>query len=290
MIREGVVPGPRIVAAANAIGITGGHCDTNGYRPGILEGDPENGIADGAAEIIKAVRYQVKHGADVIKTCATGGVLSEGDAVGVQQYSDEELVVLVTEAHLTERKVAAHAHGAEGIKAALRAGVDSIEHGSMSDDEAIALFKKTGAFLVPTLMAQESVEKLAQSGVLKGQRAEKALFIAPLARENIKRAIAAGVKIALGTDSGVFPHGKNAHEFELMVGLGMKPMDAILAGTRNAAELLGLEKTLGTIEAGKVADLVAVDDNPLDGVKTLTAPSFVMHEGKVVAGPAKLLR
>lgn len=290
MIREGVVPGPRIVAAANAIGITGGHCDANGYRPGILEGDPENGIADGAAEIIKAVRYQVKHGADVIKTCATGGVLSEGDAVGVQQYSDEELVVLVTEAHLTERKVAAHAHGAEGIKAALRAGVDSIEHGSMSDDEAIALFKKTGAFLVPTLMAQESVEKLAQSGVLKGQRAEKALFIAPLARENIKRAIAAGVKIALGTDSGVFPHGKNAHEFELMVGLGMKPMDAILAGTRNAAELLGLEKMLGTIEAGKVADLVAVDDNPLDGVKTLTAPSFVMHEGKVVAGPAKLLR
>lgn len=290
MIREGVVPGPRIVAAANAIGITGGHCDANGYRPGILEGDPENGIADGAAEIIKAVRYQVKHGADVIKTCATGGVLSEGDAVGVQQYSDEELVVLVTEAHLTERKVAAHAHGAEGIKAALRAGVDSIEHGSMSDDEAIALFKKTGAFLVPTLMAQESVEKLAQSGVLKGQRAEKALFIAPLARENIKRAIAAGVKIALGTDSGVFPHGKNAHEFELMVGLGMKPMDAILAGTKNAAELLGLEKMLGTIEAGKVADLVAVDDNPLDGVKTLTAPSFVMHEGKVVAGPAKLLR
>jgi len=290
MIREGVVPGPRIVAAANSIGITGGHCDTNGYRPGILEGDPENGIADGAAEILKAVRYQVKHGADVIKTCATGGVLSEGDAVGVQQYDDEELKVLVNEAHLTGRKVAAHAHGAEGIKASLRAGVDSIEHGSMTDDEAIAVFKKTGAFLVPTLMAQESVEKLAQSGVLKGQRAEKALFIAPLARENIKRAIAAGVKIALGTDSGVFPHGKNAHEFELMVGLGMKPMDAILAGTKNAAELLGLEKTLGTVEAGKVADLVAVDGNPLDGVKTLTAPAFVMHEGKVVAAPAKLLR
>jgi len=290
MIREGVVPGPRIVAAANAIGITGGHCDTNGYRPGILEGDPENGVADGAAEIVKAVRYQVKHGADVIKTCATGGVLSEGDAVGVQQYDDEELQVLVGEAHLTGRKVAAHAHGAEGIKAALRAGVDSIEHGSMTDDEAIALFKKTGAFLVPTLMAQESVEKLAQSGVLKGQRAEKALFIAPHSRENIKKAIAAGVKIALGTDSGVFPHGKNAHEFELMVGLGMTPMNAILAGTKNAAELLGLEKTLGTVEAGKIADLVAVDGNPLDGVKTLTAPAFVMHEGKVVGAVPKLLR
>ena len=289
-IRDGVVPGPRILAAGNAIGITGGHCDTNGYIPGILEGDPENGIADGDAEIMKAVRYQVKHGADVIKTCATGGVLSEGDAVGVQQYSDEELVVLVTEAHLTGRKVAAHAHGAEGIKAALRAGVDSIEHGSMTDDEAIALFKKTGAFLVPTLMAQESVERLANSGVLKGHRAEKALFIAPVARANIKKAIAAGVRIALGTDSGVFPHGKNAHEFELMVGLGMKPMDAILAGTKNAAELLGLEKTVGTLEAGKIADLVAVDGNPLDDVKTLTVPVFVMHEGTVVGAVPKLLR
>ena len=289
-IRQGVVPGPRIVAAGNSIGITGGHCDTNGYIPGILEGGPEQGIADGDDQILKAVRYQVKHGADVIKTCATGGVLSEGDAVGVQQYSDEELKVLVTEAHLTGRKVAAHAHGAAGIKAALRAGVNSIEHGSMTDDEAIALFKSTGAFLVPTLMAQESVDKLAKSGVLKGQRAEKALYIAPLARENVKKAIAAGVKIALGTDSGVFPHGKNAHEFELMVGFGMKPMDAIVAGTRGAAELLGLDKELGTVEAGKVADLVAVDGNPLDDVKTLTAPAFVMHEGKVVVVPPKLLR
>jgi len=289
-IRDGIVPGPRIVAAGHAIGITGGHCDTNGYVPGILEGDPEHGIADGADQILKAVRYQVKHGADVIKTCATGGVLSEGDAVGVQQYNDGELAVLVTEAHLTGRKVAAHAHGAAGIKAALRAGVDSIEHGSMTDDEAIALFKKAGAFLVPTLMAQESVDQLAKSGVLKGQRAEKALYIAPLALENITKAIAAGVKIALGTDSGVFPHGKNGHEFELMVGLGMKPMDAIMAGTRNAAQLLGLEKELGTVEVGKVADLVAVDANPLDDVKTLTVPAFVMHEGIVVTAPTKLLR
>jgi imidazolonepropionase-like amidohydrolase len=289
MIRQGVVEGPRILAAGNSIGITGGHCDTNGYNPGILEGSPENGVADGPDEIMKAVRYQVKHGADVIKTCATGGVLSEGDAVGVQQYSDEELKVLVHEAHLTGRKVAAHAHGAEGIKASLRAGVDSIEHGSMTDDEAISLFKSTGAFLVPTLMAQETVLRLATSGVIKGDRAAKAKYIAPIAREHIKKAFAAGVKVALGTDSGVSHHGLNAHEFELMVDLGMKPMDAIMAGTRNAADLLGLDKELGTVEPGKIADLVAVDGNPLENVKVLTQPVFVMHEGKVVVAP-KLLR
>ena len=208
MIRAGIVSGPRMISAGNAIGITGGHCDTNGYRPGILEGDPENGIADGAEEIVKAVRYQVKRGADVIKTCATGGVLSEGDAVGVQQYDDEELSVLVREAHLTGRKVAAHAHGADGIKAALRAGVDSIEHGSMSDDEAIALFKSKGAFLVPTLMAQESVGKLATSGVLKGQRAEKALFIGPIARQNIRKAIAAGVRSPWAPTRASSPTGR----------------------------------------------------------------------------------
>jgi imidazolonepropionase-like amidohydrolase len=148
MIREGVVSGPRILAAGHAIGITGGHCDTNGYVPGLLPADPLHGVADGPEEIVKAVRLQVKYGADLIKTCATGGVLSEGDAVGVQQYDDEELAVLVKEAHLTGRKVAAHAHGADGIKAALRAGVDSIEHGSMTDDEAIKLFKEKGTWLV----------------------------------------------------------------------------------------------------------------------------------------------
>jgi imidazolonepropionase-like amidohydrolase len=287
MIREGVVSGPRIVAAGHAIGITGGHCDTNGYVPGLLPADPLHGVADGPEEIVKAVRLQVKYGADVIKTCATGGVLSEGDAVGVQQYDDEELAVLVKEAHLTGRKVAAHAHGAEGIKAALRAGVDSIEHGSMTDDEAIRLFKEKNAFLVPTLMAQESTEKYAKDGVIKGQRAEKALHIAPLARENIKKAFAAGVKVALGTDAGVFPHGTNGHEFELMVSLGMKPMDAILAGTRNGSQLLGLDKEIGTVEPGKIADLVAVDGDPLKDISVMTHPSFVMHQGAVIVEPAK---
>jgi imidazolonepropionase-like amidohydrolase len=286
-VRDGVVPGPRILAAGHSIGITGGHCDTNGYVPELLPSDPLHGIADGEAEIVKAVRLQVKHGADVIKTCATGGVLSEGTAVGVQQFEDDELAVLVREAHLAGRKVAAHAHGADGIKAALRAGADSIEHGSMTDDEAIKLFKERKAFLVPTLMAQESVERYAKEGVLKGERAEKALHIAPLARENIRKAFAAGVKVALGTDAGVFPHGTNGHEFELMVSLGMKPMDAILAGTRNAAELLGLEKEIGTVEPGKIADLVAVDGNPLDDIAAMTKASFVMHGGVVITEPAK---
>jgi imidazolonepropionase-like amidohydrolase len=287
MIREGIVPGPRMLVAGHSVGITGGHCDTNGYVPGLLPADPLHGVADGADEIVKAVRLQVKYGADVIKTCATGGVLSEGDAVGVQQYDDEELAVLVKEAHLTGRKVAAHAHGAEGIKAALRAGVDSIEHGSMTDDAAIKLFKEKDAFLVPTLMAQESVEKYAKDGLLKGQRAEKALHIAPLARQNIAKAFAAGVKVALGTDAGVFTHGTNGHEFELMVSLGMKPMDAILAGTRNASQLLGLDKEVGTVEPGKIADLVAVDGDPLADMATMSRPAFVMHQGTVIVEPGK---
>ncbi len=282
MIREGVVPGPRILAAGHGIGITGGHCDTNGYVPGVAERGPERGIADGPGEIVKAVRSQIKRGADVIKFCATGGVLSEGDPVGAQQYADEEMRALVEEAHLAGRRVAAHAHGTEGIKAALRAGVQSIEHGSLLDDEAIALFKEKRAFLVPTLMAQEAVEQAARSGVLKGLRAEKALFIAPKARDSFRRAVAAGVRVALGTDAGVFPHGKNAREFELMVANGMAPMDAILAGTRNAAELLGLDRELGTIEPGKVADLVAVEGNPLEDIRVLQSPVFVMHEGRVI--------
>lgn len=285
MIREGVVPGPRIVAAGHAIGITGGHCDVNGYVPGILEEDPEHGVADGVDQIVRSVRYQIKHGADVIKTCATGGVLSEGDAVGVQQYTDAELKALVDTAHLEGRKVAAHAHGAEGIKAALSAGVDSIEHGSLIDDEGIALMKRKGAFLVPTLMAHEAVQGYARSGLITGGRADKALAVGAVVDEHIRKAIAAGVKIALGTDAGVFPHGRNGHEFELLVGVGMKPMDAIVAGTKSGAELLGLDKEVGTVETGKVADLVAVDGNPLDDVKTLAAPAFVMHQGTVIVEP-----
>lgn len=281
-IVEGLVPGPRIVAAGHAVSITGGHCDDNGFVPGVAERGPEAGIADGVDAVIHAVRSQIKHGADVIKVCATGGVLSEGDAVGVQQYGEAELRALVETAHRAERKVAAHAHGTEGIKAALRAGVDSIEHGSLLDDEAIALFKQTGAVLVPTLMAQESVQKQADSGVLNDSRAAKARFIAPRARESFRRAQAAGVRIALGSDAGVFTHGTQGREFFLMVQNGMAPAAAIQAGTRNAAELLGLGEVVGTIEKGKLADLVAVHGDPLGDIALLQHPVFVMKGGHVV--------
>jgi imidazolonepropionase-like amidohydrolase len=281
-IRDGIVPGPRILAAAHSLGSTGSHCDTNGYNPGVAERDPAQGIADGADEIVKAVRAQVKRGADVIKFCATGGVLSEGDAVGHQQYSEDEMRLVVAEAHLAGRKVAAHAHGTEGIKAALRSGVDSIEHGSMLDEGAIALFKTTGAFLVPTLMAQEFVERQAQQGVLQRERAEKARFIAPRARASFRRAAEAGVRIALGSDSGVFPHGQQGRELVLMVENGMSPMDAILAGTKNAAELLGVAREVGTVEPGKLADLVGVPGDPLEDISVVTRPVFVMHEGRLI--------
>ena len=282
MIHQGVVPGPRILAAGHALGITGGHCDTNGYIPGLFEPDIARGIANGIDGVISAVRYQVKYGADVIKVCATGGVLSEGDAVGVQQYSFEELKAIVDAAHMTERKVAAHAHGNEGIKVAVKAGVDSIEHGSTLDDEAISLMKQHGTWLVPTLMAQESVEKSANEGVLTGLRKEKALFIAPIARASFKKAATSGVKIALGTDAGVFPHGRNGHEFTLMVRNGMTPARAIVAGTSGAAELLGLSKVIGQIKPGLRADIVAVQGDPLADITLLERVSFVMQDGKVI--------
>jgi len=281
-IRDGVVPGPRIVAAAHAIGITGGHCDTNGFVPGLVDRGPDEGIADGVEAVIHAVRTEIKRGADVIKICATGGVLSEGDAVGAQQYSLEEMRAIVETAHRADRKVAAHAHGNEGIKEALRAGVDSIEHGSTLDQEAIDLFKKTGAYLVPTMMAGEAVENQAKEGALTGERAEKALHIAPISRASYKMAAAAGVKIALGSDSGVFPHGRQGREFVLMAENGLSPMDAILAGTRNAADLLGLGNEIGTLEAGKTADIVAVAGDPLKEIEQLTKPVFVMHLGSVL--------
>lgn len=281
-INDGWIIGPRILTAAHSIGITGGHCDENGFKPGLADGDFKTGIADGAEAIRAAVRYQVKYGADVIKTCATGGVLSEGDAVGATQYTYEEMKAMVDEATKLERKVAAHAHGTEGIKIAVRAGVSSIEHGSFLDEEGAKLMREKGTVLVPTLMAGETVERLAKSGVLKGFRAEKALAAAAAMRIAIKLAVANRVTIALGTDAGVIPHGTNGHEFTLLVEWGgMKPMDAIVAGTLNSAKLLGLDKTIGSLTVGKYADIVAVSGDPLKDIKRMEKAVFVMKNGVV---------
>ena len=281
-ITDGWINGPRMITGGHSLGITGGHCDENGYKPGVADGDYKTGIADGVDQVRAAVRYQIKYGADVIKTCATGGVLSEGDAVGVTQYSYEELKVMVEEAEKHDRKVAAHAHGTEGIKIAVRAGVASIEHGSFLDEEGAKMMAQKGTYLVPTLMAGETVEKFAKSGILSGVRGEKALAAAAAMRNSVKIAVANKVKIALGTDSGVIQHGTNGHEFTLMVEWGgMRPMDSIIAGTANGAKLLGLDKKIGTLTVGKYADIVAVAGNPLENIKTMENAVFVMKNGFV---------
>jgi imidazolonepropionase-like amidohydrolase len=281
-ISEGWIPGPRMQTAGHSLGITGGHCDENGFRPGLLDDKITDGIADGPDQIRAAVRYQIKYGADVIKTCATGGVLSEGDAVGATQYSYEELKALVDEATKLERKVAAHAHGTEGIKLAVRAGVASIEHGSFIDEEGARLMAQKGTYLVPTLMAGETVERAARSGILKGLRAEKALVAAAAMRKGIRTAVAHNVPIALGTDAGVYPHGTNAREFALLVEWGgLTPMQAIVAGTANSAKLLGWEDRLGTISSGKLADIVAAPGDPLKDIQNLQKIIFVMKNGVI---------
>jgi len=281
-INEGWIIGPRIQTAGHALGITGGHCDNNGYKPGLMDGSVADGIANGSDEIRAAVRYQVKYGADVIKTCATGGVLSEGDAVGATQYSLEELKALVEEANKLDRKVAAHAHGTEGIKLAIRAGVASIEHGSFLDEEGARMMAERGTFLVPTLMAGEAVERAAKNGVIKGLRAEKAFAAAAAIRKGIKLAVANKVQIALGTDAGVIPHGTNAREFTLLVEWGgLSPMESLRAGTLNGARLLGWDKHLGSITPGKWADIVAVSGDPLKDIHNVEKPVFVMKNGVI---------
>lgn len=287
-IVAGRVLGPRILSANFAIGSTGGHCDdTNGLRPDVFPGQPDfrTGVADGADEARRAVRHQVKLGADVIKICATGGVLSSGDGADNPQLTDAELAAIVDEATRLGRKVAAHAHGTAGIKAAVKAGVASIEHGSLLDADAIALMKKRGTFLVPTVYVGKVVLQAADAGQLAPDSAAKARFIGPKMHDSFSRAVKAGVKIAFGTDAGVFPHGDNAREFEVMVALGMKPADAIVAATKSAAELLGL-RDVGQVRPGFVADLVAVDGDPLADIRALQRPALVIQGGVVVRPPS----
>ena len=281
-IRDGIVQGPRMYTAGHSLGITGGHCDSNGYRPDIFsEPGIEAGIAQGVDRVREAVNYQIKYGAEVIKFCATGGVLSEGDAVGVQQYTEAEMASIVQTAKLADRTVAAHAHGVEGIKAAIRAGVTSIEHGSILDDESIRLFREHGTYMVPTMMAFENVLSRARNGTLTGLPGQKALEIYPYFRESIQLAIRGGVKIAFGTDAGVYPHGENAGEFGLLVDAGLTPIEAILAATREASLALNREFDLGSVEAGKVANFVAVRGDPLENIELLEDIDFVMKDGVV---------
>ncbi len=283
-INAGWLPGPRIVGAGISLGIRGGHCDeTDGYWPGALhhEGGIEDGVANGPEEVRDAVRYMVKYGADVIKICATGGVLSPTDSAGAQQYSEDEMRVIVETARLLDRRVAAHAHGTAGIKAAVRAGVTSIEHGSILDDEAVRLMKEHGTYLVPTLLAGYTVDSMARAGALPPAVAAKAIAIAPRMQQSFRLALAGGVRIALGTDAGVMRHGTNAREFELMVRYGMTPAQAIQAGTLAGATLLGREADVGSLVAGKYADVVAVKGDPLQDITLLQHVDFVMKGGKV---------
>jgi imidazolonepropionase-like amidohydrolase len=278
-INDGDVVGPRIIASGPALGITGGHCDENLLPPAFhLQGD---GVADGVEAVQHKVREVIKFGADVIKICATGGVLSKGDDPNASQYTLEEMKAIVADAHRLGRRVAAHAHGAEGVRWASEAGVDSIEHGHLMDDAAIATLKKNGTYLVPTLFLTEYMQaNLERSGVPEFSK-KKMRDVAAAAQINIRKAFAAGVKVAFGTDAAVYPHGLNAGEFHVYVKLGMTPLAAIQTATINAADLLGWTKSVGTIEEGKWADLIAVDGDPTKDVTALEHVKFVMKGGTV---------
>ncbi|HEX9233240.1 MAG TPA: amidohydrolase family protein [Candidatus Acidoferrum sp.] len=283
-INRGVVPGPRMLVAVHAIGATGGHCDDTGWREGAVgkETGPEVGVINGADEARRAVRLAHKYGATVIKTCATGGVLSLADAVDTPQLTQAELDALVDEAHALRLKTAAHAHGAEGAKRAIRAGIDSIEHGSFLDDEALDLMKQKGTYYVPTLMAVQGLSEQIQKGVpIPPAIKVKADDAIAHVHQAFQKAIAKGVKIGLGTDAAVYPHGRNAEEFHQMVDLGMKPIDALKAGTSSDADLLGLSSKIGTLETGKLADVVAVPGDPLQNIRQTEHVFFVMKEGVV---------
>lgn len=284
-INRGLIPGPRIHASGPALGSTGGHADVNGWSP-FLAVPGTGAIVDGPDAVRKQVRTNIKYGADQIKIVATGGILSVGDAVGAAQFGMDELTAAVGEATRLGRKVMAHAHAGDGLKAAVLAGVASIEHGSLVDDEAIGLMKAKGTYLVPTLII---LEEIVTDGARKGVPANsiaKATAIAGDRRTRLRAAYQAGVKFALGTDATSDIHGRNGEEFKYMVDiLGATPMDAITVGTMNGATLLGVEKELGSVTTGKLADLVAVKGDPLRDVGLLARVSFVMKGGVVVKQP-----
>jgi imidazolonepropionase-like amidohydrolase len=276
-VNSGQVAGPHMLVSGPAMGITGGHCDDN-LLP-VQYHDVSDGVADGIAQVQHKVRENIKYGADVIKICATGGVLSKGDDPQASQYTLEEMQAIVADAHRLGRKVAAHAHGAQGILWASEADVDSIEHGSYIDDAAIAMMKKHGTYLVPTVYLEDWQ---IQNGHLPAFYHQKMVDVSAVAKQNIKHAMQSGVKIALGTDSAVYPHGLNAHELDVYVNqLGMTSLAALQTATINAADLLGWTAKTGTLEPGKWADIIAVEKNPLDDVRILQDVKFVMKSGVV---------
>jgi imidazolonepropionase-like amidohydrolase len=282
-IANGLTIGPRMLVAVHALGSRGGHCDNTGFP--YQRFGPEPGIADGIAsgpdQFRDAVRFQVKYGADVIKVCATGGVLSLGDDVRAPQVTQAEMDALVDEAHRLGRRAAAHAHGAEGAKVAIRAGIDSIEHGSFLDEEAVRLMHEKGTYLVPTLMAGEYAGGRKATRKYPPEIAAKALQALDGRTSAFKRAVGAGVKIAFGTDSAVSPHGRNAQEFALLVEHGLSAA-AALRTSATAAALLGVERMTGTIDVGKEADIVAVPGDVLRNVAATETVRFVMKGGKIV--------
>lgn len=277
--QQEIITAPRIIAVGNALSISGGHIDPAmqlGTAEGVLDLSWQHGVADGVIDVLKATRYQIKHGAKAIKISATAGVLSLESSVGAQQYTYEEMKTIVEEASRHGIKVAAHAHGTDGIKAAIKSGVASIEHGSMLDDEAITLLKEYGTYLVPTtgLVDTIGIDKLPK--VLR----DKANYVLPLAKDSLAKAIKSGVNIALGSDAPLIPHGQNALEAVAMVNRGMSNIEAVRAATINGADLIGIDG-IGQIKAGFFADIIAVSGNPLDNINALSNVTFVMKNGKV---------
>jgi imidazolonepropionase-like amidohydrolase len=279
-INDGDTPGPRMLVSGYALGIMGGHCDNNLLAPEYK--DVGQGVADGPWAARSKVREMAKYGADLIKICATGGVLSKGDAAGAQQYTLEEMQAIVLEAHKLGRRVAAHAHGASGINDAIRAGVDSVEHASLIDAEGIRLAREKGTYLVMDIYNDDYILGAGEKAGFLPESLAKEKEIGQLQRDNFRRAYAGGAKMAFGSDAGVYPHGDNGKQFFYMVKYGMTPMAAIQAATINGADLLGWKDKIGSIKAGKLADIIAVGADPLADVGALTKVRFVMKGGQVV--------
>lgn len=287
-IARGLVEGPRMLVATHGIGATGGHFDPfAGFRDMLFGREPSwtDGIADGPDEIRKAVRYEVKNGADVIKAAVSGGVLSLKDEVDTPQLTPAEMAALVDESHRLRKKVAVHSHGDTAARDAVNAGVDSIEHGSFLKPETLALMKNKGTYLTPTLIAAEYIMPRVKAYPPAVQGKAEAAFKAR--SEMFKNALKIGVKISFGTDAGVYPHGENAKEFSIMTGLGMAPIDALVSATSVDAELLGVTAQLGTLEKGKIADVIAMPGDPTQDITATERVSFVMKDGRVIRnGPA----